>query len=111
MTRTQTALKDGLIAELRGLLGDRVSTAAAVRAHHGHGEDYYPVTPPDAVCFPETTEEVASIVALCARDRVPVVPFGTGTSLAGPVPALHGGVCLDLSPMNRVSAVPAQDLD
>src|SRR3546814_14091525 len=101
MTRTQTALKDGLIAELRGLLGDRVSTAAAVRAHHGHGEDYYPVTPPDAVCFPETTEEVASIVALCHRASLPVGPFRHGTATDGPVQALHGAVGPDLSRTNR----------
>ena len=99
------------IEELRGLLGDRVSTAAAVLEHHGSGEDYLPVAPPDAVCFAESTEEVAAIVRLCARDGVPVIPYGTGTSLEGHVQAVRGGVCIDLTRMNRILEVNAEDLD
>jgi D-lactate dehydrogenase (cytochrome) len=104
-------VSEAFIEGLRGLLGDRVSTASAVLEHHGSGEDYLPVAPPDAVCFVESTEEVAAIVRLCARDGVPIVPFGTGTSLEGHVQALRGGVCIDLSRMNRVLEVNVEDLD
>ena len=61
---------DSFIAELRKLLGDRVSTSVAVREHHGNAEDYFPIAPPDAVCFANTTEEVAEVVKLCARDAI-----------------------------------------
>jgi D-lactate dehydrogenase (cytochrome) len=100
-----------LIAELRALLGDRLSTAAAVREQHGKDESYHPVVPPDAVAFVETTDEAAAVVKACARHRVPVVPFGTGTSLEGGVAALRGGVSVDVSGMKRVLRVSQDDLD
>jgi len=102
---------DQLMAELRALLGDRLSTAFAVRDHHSRGESYLPPHPPDAVAFPETTEEVQAIVMACARHRTPMVPFGAGTSLEGHVAALEGGVCLDLSRMTRVMRVSTEDMD
>src|SRR5258708_31484376 len=89
------------IDALRQLLGDRLSTSQAVRDQHGKDESYHPVMAPDAVAFALTTEEVSEIVKLCARDRVPVIPFGTGTSLEGGVAALHGGVSIDVSRMNN----------
>src|SRR3954452_6167498 len=101
----------GLIAELRDLLGERLSTAAAVREHHGKDESYHPVYPPDAVAFVQSTEEVAAVVAACARHDTPVIPFGTGTSLEGGVAALRGGVCIDLSGMNEILRVSPEDLD
>ncbi len=100
-----------MIAELRALLGDRFSTAAAVRDHHSRGESYLPPHPPDAVAFPETTEEVHDIVTACARHRTPMVPFGAGTSLEGHVAALQGGVCVDMSRMNRIRRVSPEDMD
>ena len=102
---------DPVIRELRDLLGDRLTTSAAVRDQHGHAEAYHPSMPPDAVAYVETTEEVAEIVALCARHRCPVIPFGTGTSLEGHVAALKGGISIDLSRMNEVLEVNADDLD
>ena len=102
---------DGFIAALREILGDRVTTSASVREHHGRGEDYFQAMPPDAVCFPHTTEEVAAVVGLCASHKVPLIPFGVGTSVEGHVTAPHGGVCLDLSQMNRVVEVNEEDLD
>lgn len=102
---------DTLIDELRGVVGDRVSTAAAVREHHGSGEDYFPAQPPDAVCFAHSTEEVSALVKICAQHGTPVIAYGTGTSLEGHVIALHGGVCIDLSEMNDVLQVNEQDLD
>src|SRR6185369_3806869 len=72
-----------LLEELRALLGDRVSTARAVREHHGKDESYFPYAPPDAVVYPESTEEVRDVVNICRRHRVPMIPFGVGTSLEG----------------------------
>src|SRR3970282_993787 len=100
-----------VLAELKTLLGDRVSTAAAVREHHGKDESYFPYAPPDAVVFARTTEEVRDIVNICRRHRVPMIPFGVGTSLEGHILAVQGGVCIDLSQMNRVLAVHEEDLD
>ena len=102
---------DGLTASLRELLGPRCSTSDSEREHHGHGESYHPTKAPDLVCYPLTTEEVSSIVKLCHQAKVPVIPFGAGTSLEGHVVALHGGVCIDLSRMNAITAVNAEDLD
>ena len=100
-----------LIAALRQLLGDRLSTSAAVCDQHGKDESYHQPHSPDAVAFAHSTPEVADIVGLCARYKTPVVPFGTGTSLEGHVAALKGGICIDLSQMNRILRVGAEDLD
>ncbi len=108
---SETAVKDPVVAELRALLGERLSTSDSVRDQHGHDESYHPTYPPDAVAFAETTEEVAEIVKLCARHRRPVIPFGTGTSLEGQVAALFGGISIDMSHMNQVLEVNAEDLD
>ena len=102
---------DEVIAELRQRFGDRVSTAAAVREQHGKDESYHAPAAPDAVVFVRSTDEVAAIVTLCAAHKVPVIAFGTGTSLEGHVAALEGGVCIDLSQMNRVLRVTPEDLD
>jgi D-lactate dehydrogenase (cytochrome) len=102
---------DTAVSILKQRFGDRLSTAEAVRNQHGKGEDHFPVLPPDAVIFAETTEEVAEIVRVCAQHKVPVIPFGTGTSLEGHIGALEGGVSIDLSRMNQVLEVHAEDLD
>jgi D-lactate dehydrogenase (cytochrome) len=112
---TATALeagpRDAAIAEIRALIGDRLSTAKAVREQHGRDESYHAPAPPDAVAFAQSTEEVSAIVKICARHKVPVIPYGTGTSLEGHVAALRGGVCIDVSQMNQVLEVNAEDLD
>jgi D-lactate dehydrogenase (cytochrome) len=100
-----------LIEQLQALLGDRLSTSQGVRELHGHDESFHPTEAPDAVAFATSTEEVAAIVRLCAHASVPVIPFGTGTSLEGHVQALFGGICLDLSRMDEVLEVNAEDLD
>ena len=100
-----------LVDTLRSLLGERLATSQAVRDHHGTDISSYPVTPPDAVVFPETTDEVVAIVRACALHRTPMIPFGVGTSVEGHVLATDGGVCIDLSRMNRVLEVNASDLD
>jgi len=100
-----------VVAELKTLLGDRVSTSAAVREHHGKDESYFPYALPDVVVYVKTTEEVRDVVNLCSRHRVPMIPFGVGTSLEGHILAVQGGVCIDLSQMNQVLAVHEADLD
>ena len=104
-------VNDDLIEALRGIVGPRLSTSAAVCEQHGRDESYHAPHPPDVVVFAESTAEVAGIVKACARRRVPVIPFGAGTSLEGHVAALYGGVCIDLGGMDRVVAVNPEDMD
>src|SRR5690606_25138235 len=100
-----------VIAELQPLLGDRISTATGTCRQHGRGEGYPAIHPPDAVAWPESTAEVSRILAACHARGVPVVAFGAGTSLEGHVTAPHGGICLDMSRMDRLLAVHAEDAD
>ena len=100
-----------VVTELRALLGERVSVSPAVREHHGKDESYFPYAPPDAVVFPESTEEVRDVVDICRRHRVPMIPYGVGTSLEGHILAIRGGVCIDMSHMNQVLTVHEEDLD
>ncbi|HVJ24508.1 MAG TPA: FAD-linked oxidase C-terminal domain-containing protein [Burkholderiales bacterium] len=100
-----------VLAELKALLGDRVSTSAAVREHHGKDESYFPYALPDVVVFVRSTEEVKDVVDICRRHRVPMIPYGVGTSLEGHILAVQGGVCIDLSQMNQVLTVHEEDLD
>ena len=100
-----------VLDELRALLGDRVSASAAVREHHGKDESYFPYALPDAVVFPHTSEEVRDVVNICRRHAVPIIAYGVGTSLEGHILAVNGGVCVDLSQMNKVLAVHQEDLD
>ena len=100
-----------LVTRLSADLGDRAVTSRAIRDQHSHGEGMAEAGLPDVVVFPHTNDEVAAIVRLCHAARVPVIAFGVGTSLEGHVAALYGGVCIDLSQMNRVLEVNAEDLD
>lgn len=96
---------------LAASFGNRLVTSLAVRQQHGHTLTWIPNQPPDAVVFPQSTEEVSQIVKLCATHGVPVIAFGTGTSLEGHVNATFGGVCIDMSQMKRIIAVHGEDLD
>src|ERR1041384_2809038 len=87
--------------ELSQLLGDRFTTSDHERQQHGKDESSLSPMPPDAVCFPLSTEEVSAILKLCRQSRTPVIPFGAGSSLEGHVFAPHGGVSGDLSPHNK----------
>ncbi len=100
-----------LLTQLTADYGTRAVTSRAVRDQHSHGEGMADAGLPDVVVFPHTNDEVASIVRLCHAARVPVIAFGVGTSLEGHVAALYGGVCLDLSQMDKVLEVNAEDLD
>ena len=106
----RNAMKQAL-AVLKQRFGERFSAAPAVREQHGHTTTWHRNAPPDAVVFAHTTEEVVEIVGVCAKRRVPVIAFGAGTSLEGHVNAPFGGVCVDLSRMNRIIAVRQDDLD
>lgn len=103
-------LPTGFIEALRSTFGDRVSTAEAVCEQHGRDESPYAPMPPDAVVFANGTEDVVAVVEMCARYRVPLIPYGVGSSLEGHLLALRGGVSVDLSRMNRVLAVNPEDL-
>src|SRR5713226_4265161 len=105
------AIDPAIIAALRERFGERLSTSVAVRTQHGKDESYHPSYAPDAVVFARSTEEVAETVKLCAAHKVPVIAYGTGTSLEGQVAALKGGVCIDLMQMNKVLRVSVEDLD
>jgi D-lactate dehydrogenase (cytochrome) len=102
---------EAVIAALAAMLGNRLVTSRAVREQHANTLTWVGNQPPDAVVFPQTTEEVQQIVRLCAAERVPVIGFGAGTSLEGQVNAPRGGVALDFRDMNRLIAVHAEDLD
>src|SRR5437764_8705231 len=104
-------LNPKLLASLQQRLGARLSTSAAVCAQHGKDESYHMPHAPDAVAFAHSTDEVSAIVKLCAEYQTPVIAFGAGTSLEGHVAALAGGISIDMSEMNRILRVNAQDLD
>ena len=108
--RDQAAIAK-VVAALTAAFGNRTVTSQAVREQHGNTLTWVPNQPPDAVVFPQNTQEVQQIVRLCAEYGVPVIPFGTGTSLEGHVNAPFGGVSVDFRDMNKVLAVHAADLD
>jgi D-lactate dehydrogenase (cytochrome) len=107
---TRPATQDA-IRRLHNLLGERLSTSASVREQHGKDLTWTPAAPPDAVAFVQSTAEVQSVVRVCAELRVPVIPFGTGTSLEGHITAPFGGISIDLNGMNRILEVHSEDLD
>jgi len=99
------------VAELTAAFGNRVVTSQAVREQHGNTVTWIPNQPPDAVVYPQSTEDVQQIVRICAANGVAVIPFGVGTSLEGHVNAPVGGVSIDFRDMNKIIAVHAEDLD
>jgi D-lactate dehydrogenase (cytochrome) len=106
-----SGVNPALLDELRTILGDRLSTGTSVRDNHSHGESWHQPGVPDAVAFPTSTAEVSALVSACARARVPMVPFGMGSSLEGHVNAVRGGVSIDLTRMTRVVRLSAKDCD
>jgi D-lactate dehydrogenase (cytochrome) len=105
------SVREQLAGDLRALLGDRCSVNPTLLEHHSHGESWHAAGEPDIVVFPTSTEEVSAIVATAARVGAPIVPFGAGSSLEGHVNAVRGGVSIDMTRMNRVLRVSADDLD
>src|SRR5882762_611405 len=102
---------EAAIGALAAKFGNRLVTSTAVREQHGNILTWIPNQPPDAVVFPQSTDDVQDAVRICARHKVPLVPFGTGTSLEGHINAPFGGVTIDFRDMNRILAVHAEDLD
>jgi len=102
---------DSVIEAARAFLGERITTNAALREHHSHGQDTQTPVLPDAVAFVETTEEASKLLRLCHEAHVPVVPFGGGTSLEGHVTPVRGGITVDVSRMTRIMQVSQADMD
>ncbi|CAI5468431.1 unnamed protein product [Closterium sp. Yama58-4] len=111
--RTSYGRVDGeFLRRLRSIVGDaNVTTNRTVLEQHGRDESYHEAVPPDAVAFARSTHQVQQLVTACAAARVPIIPYGAGTSLEGHVAALCGGVSIDLSQMNEVVEVHAEDMD
>jgi len=110
LPRNETGIET-VVGILKQRFGDRCQSGAAIREQHGHTTTYIENQAPDAVVFPHSTEEVSEIVKTCAQHKVPVIPFGTGTSLEGHVNAPAGGITVDLMQMNKILAVHSGDLD
>jgi D-lactate dehydrogenase (cytochrome) len=102
---------DAVLAAAAEFLGERLTTSTGLRDHHSHGQDTQPPVLPDAVAFIETTEEASRLLALCHAHGVPVIPYGTGTSLEGHVTPVRGGITVDLSRMAAVLEVNQADMD
>ncbi|XP_069405693.1 probable D-lactate dehydrogenase, mitochondrial isoform X1 [Ovis canadensis] len=107
---TQGRLSAGFVEALKAVVGSpHVSTAAVVREQHGHDESMHRCQPPDAVVWPQDAEQVGRLAALCYGQGVPIVPFGTGTGLEGGVCAVQGGVCINLTRMDRILELNPED--
>lgn len=110
LPRNESGIKT-VMDVLKQQFGDRFQTSASVREQHGHTTTWIANQMPDAVVFAKTTQEVSDIVKACAAHKVPVIAFGTGTSLEGHVNAAAGGISIDLSQMNKIIQVHSEDLD
>jgi D-lactate dehydrogenase (cytochrome) len=112
VARPPAASVDAGRRALCDLLGaDRVATGADDLAQHGHDESFHPEARPDVVVWPRSVEEAAAIVGIAAAHRVPLIPFGAGTSLEGQVAALAGGICVDMREMDAIGRPSVDDLD
>ena len=100
------------LKELEDFFGDRLTTSKSIRLQHSHDESWHtPSNIPDAIVFPETTEEVSKIIQFAYKNKVPVIPFGTGTALEGHVHAVNKGITINSSNMNRIIEVNNGDMD
>lgn len=100
-----------LLETLSSIVGSRWTRAESERLQHGRGETHLPAAPPDVIVYPESTDEVCAIVRACATHDAPVIPYGAGSSLEGHVAAVHGGVTIDLTRMNRILRTSVEDMD
>ncbi|XP_026975076.1 LOW QUALITY PROTEIN: probable D-lactate dehydrogenase, mitochondrial [Sagmatias obliquidens] len=107
---TQGELSEGFVEALKAVVGSpHVTTAAVVREQHGHDESMHRCQPPDAVVWPQNVEQVSRLAALCYGQGVPIIPFGSGTGLEGGVCAVQGGVCVNLTHMDRILELNPED--
>ncbi len=100
-----------LVYALSAVVGDRWTRAESELEQHGRGETHLRAAPPDVVVYPESTDEVAALVRVCAAHDAPIIAYGAGSSLEGHVAAVQGGVCLDLTRMNRILRTSVEDMD
>ncbi|GFS20019.1 lactate dehydrogenase D [Elysia marginata] len=108
----QPKIDTSFVGALKTIVGDaNVSTADAIREQHGHDESHHAVAMPDVVVFAESVDHVSKVSKLCNDTKVPLIPFGSGTGLEGGVNALQGGVCLDVTKMDQIVQVNAEDFD
>jgi D-lactate dehydrogenase (cytochrome) len=108
--RLRKPLPTELLESFEGRFGKRFSLSMPVREHHGHDESPFPDMLPDAVVFAESTEDVVFVVKACSKHGIPLIPFGSGSSLEGHLLAIEGGISLDVSAMNRIVSLNAEDL-
>jgi D-lactate dehydrogenase (cytochrome) len=104
-------LPSALVDDLRAVFGDRLHLGEAMRSQHGASEAHFDTVLPDAVVFPHSTEEVVTLVKACVAARIPIIPYGAGTSIEGNTTPTRGGVTIDLSEMNAILQVNAEDFD
>uniref|UniRef100_A0A914C2U0 D-lactate dehydrogenase (cytochrome) n=1 Tax=Acrobeloides nanus TaxID=290746 RepID=A0A914C2U0_9BILA len=103
---------EGLVPKFEAIFGNEyVKTTESFRDHYGHDEGHFPNRPPDIVLMPGTVQEVSAAIRLCNEQRIPVIPYGTGTGLEGGVTAFKGGVCLDLKRMDQMTQLNEEDFD
>ena len=105
------SLPDNFVGDLRALFGHRLDLGEATRRQHGGSESHFPTVASDAVVYPLTTAEVVALVRMCVTARVPLIPFGAGTSLEGHVTPVRGGVTVDLGRLDAILSVNAADFD
>ena len=108
---TKISLTKEFLINIRKIAGLQISDNAAILTNHAEDESHHYLSPPELVVFPKKTSQVVEIVKLCAAHKVPLIPYGSGTSLEGGIGAPLGGVCIDLSQMNRVLRVNTSDMD
>lgn len=100
-----------VVRRLREMFGERCSESSADLDQHAKDVSHHKPQRPDCVVFPQTNDEISATARLCSEHRIPIIPFGTGTAVEGGVVAIHGGVCVDLSRMNRVLRFRPDDMD
>ncbi|TKR60239.1 hypothetical protein L596_027517 [Steinernema carpocapsae] len=101
-----------LVPTLESILGAlNVKTSIAVRDHHGHDESHFKSYRPDVVVVPQNVEQVSEVAKLCNANRLPLIPFGTGTGIEGGVNAIKGGICVDLTAMDQMTELNVEDFD
>ena len=108
---TKFSLTEEFLINIRKIAGLQISDNSAILFGHAKDESHHDLPPPDLVVFPKKTSQVVELVKSCAAHKVPLIPYGSGTSLEGGIGAPHGGICIDLSQMNRVLRVNTSDMD
>ncbi len=110
-SQARVSLPENFLSRLEQQFGAKLQTGEAIREQHGSSESHYEAMLPDAVVFAEDREDVVALVEICSDAGVPIVPFGAGTSIEGNAAAVHGGVSLDMTRMDRIVAVNSEDFD